>query len=385
MIRDVREPLQSLKPRFDKTPPGTQSSLRMRWPALILSLAAFLYAVAPAFAEERTLLSREEEPAFLLNESDSAHGTHVTLIVQLPPATTVSTLVLEHPLRVVIDMPPSKNVKNTGLNVDKHTMVSALRIGVHQDKLRFVLDLRGKTTPQVSVSESARGTEIDVFVPGTPEAQPTEAPTATPEPVATVQVIVPEFPTEVPESIVTEVPQTSAPLTEEPTATQSAATATTVPTSTPTATNTPAPTNTEAPTPSATATPPQPTATATPLPVPPTAPPIAVASEGPRLLEFKFEYNESDKTPVIRISLSERSQFTLSKADERLYKLTIPGTQLATLGLKLPQFPPHDFAGFTFLQAEQRESNAEVKIGVERGARISALPQENDILVRIIK
>lgn len=346
----------------------------MRCLAFLVIIIAVVVASLPVSAEDRALLTQDSELSFTLNEAVSDEGVHVRLIVQMAPQTNVATLVLENPLRVVIDLPPSKTIKNKNIAVNKSAAVSALRIGAHSDKLRLVLDIRGLQPPEISVYQRDSGTEIDVFVKKVRTAVPT------PRAVATVQVILPE-PTEPPTSTSTALPESTSTPVPEATATYLAPTAPVAPsmTATPTSTSTTAPTPTRA---SPTAVP---TATVAPPPLPPTTPPTTAISGGPHVLEFGFEYSNPEHTPIIRISLSDRSEFKLSKAEERLYKLSIPGARLASLTLKLPQFPPHDFVGFSFVQAEQQGDSVEVKIGVDRGARISAFPQDKDILVRAAK
>jgi hypothetical protein len=99
---------------------------------------------------------------------------------------------------------------------------------------------------------------------------------------------------------------------------------------------------------------------------------------------FEFEYAKSDRLPMIRIKLSERIEFKFSKVDDRLFKITIPEGGVASPALKLPQFPPHDFIGFTYFKAATTSTGLEISIGVERGIRINAFAQDSDILVKAL-
>jgi hypothetical protein len=78
-------------------------------------------------------------------------------------------------------------------------------------------------------------------------------------------------------------------------------------------------------------------------------------------------------------------EFKVSKIDVNLYAIEIPDTTLSTETLSLPQFPPHDFLGFTYIEGAKTTGGVVVRIGVERGARISAFAQGSDIVVRMAK
>ncbi|MBN8548725.1 MAG: AMIN domain-containing protein [Deltaproteobacteria bacterium] len=323
-----------------------------------------------AYAQERLLELKDPQLSFQLSEQLDAERTVAVLKIEAVTEQEISTLLLEDPLRVVIDLPPTSKNKHKTFALPKSKIMSALRMGSHADKLRLVADLRGQAIPRIVLNPSTEGVTIELVLPAIPVVEATH--TATPIPVATVQIIgAASEATATPTG--TSVSQSSA----TPTATATA-TATSEPSPAPTLT----PTATTIPNPTA-----SPTAASLAPSTPPTQPPpsVAVVATGsPHLINFSFEYTNPEHAPFVRIELSDRTEFKLSKIEDRLYKLTIPGAQLATLTLKLPQFPPHDFVGLTFLQADQLSDSVEVKIGVSRGSRISALPQDKDIVIKVL-
>jgi len=108
--------------------------------------------------------------------------------------------------------------------------------------------------------------------------------------------------------------------------------------------------------------------------------------EGPQTLEdIKFYYQKPNNVPLLRIVLAKRPKFTLVKKGEKLYHLTIPNCAIKWSHLELPQFPPHDFKGFSLVMAEMLGKNMTLSIGVERGARVTAFGKNNEIWIKAVK
>jgi len=103
------------------------------------------------------------------------------------------------------------------------------------------------------------------------------------------------------------------------------------------------------------------------------------------LEDIIFYYGKGDGTPTLKLRLSKRPKYKLVKKDAKYYHLTIPRCSLMWDHLKLPQFPPHDFKGFSMVMAERLGRDVKITIGVDRGTRITALANETEILIKTAK
>lgn len=296
--------------------------------------------------------------------------------IQVPTAAGIQlqAFILQNPARLVADIsgirrklrPESKNISLSPL--------SSVRLGVHPDKARLVFDFN---TDSITMAEERSGLAVNLKVEfanqteqsETPAAQATEAPTLT-RPTQT--------PTARPSIVATEAPS---PL---PTNTPSPSPKATL-----------APTQTPVPTKQATIEP-SPTASATPTQVPSTATPRATFTpsivskaatdsspiSGISVSALQFDYADADRAPILRITLSSKVEFKLSKKDDKTFKVLINNCRLSSRHLALPIFPPQEFVGLTFSMAQQIGDDVEITIGVERGIKVSALPRDNQIWVK---
>ena len=74
----------------------------------------------------------------------------------------------------------------------------------------------------------------------------------------------------------------------------------------------------------------------------------------------------------------------MSRKSDREYLLTIQGTKLGGEYLSLPQYPPQEFEGLTYVAAQLTKSgNTEVTLGVERGIKLNAFLKDYGIWVKI--
>ncbi len=350
--------------------------------ALLLSLFS-LFWFCEAYAQTNSLLSNTASPAFDITEEFSADGAKLKL--RLLEQTKAKTWHLHHPERVVIDLPPSSGLKNKAFKDFSSTLLLAVRLGIHPDKTRLVLDLQGSKTTTIQSKQDERDLIIEVLFPYSIVPIPTATSsaaeqTSAPKEPAVVVTMPQVTPTAMPE-VTAAGTDTAAPLLQETPSVSPTATCTETPTAAPpTATATPHPTATRTPRPTATATA-LPTATGTAQPDS-SALPVTTAVQ---VKKFEYEYEGNDRSPLIRIRLDTKTAFKLSKTADKLYSLSVPTGTFASPGLRLPQFPPRDFAGFTYLQGANQRGGIEVIIGVERGVRITATAQEQDILVRAVK
>ncbi len=306
------------------------------------------------------VLSKKEgiRLSILRGPSNSA----VTILLSLPKKKTVSPelFTIADPTRLVIDIPhlPLTIAKN--FEVPAHPLIRAVRIGSHPDKVRLVVDM---TTAPSNLSYQLHprddGFTIDVSFSslGGPQSEtPMPSPTITvqPESTAPPATLSPQTP---------DASQSSPASSHPPSIVDAVATPTDIPVTV---------SPTDIPELMVTV------GSATPLPETPTSENL----QGQALHSISFDYFEAARTPVVRFSFSERPQYKLTKMSETAFKLTIPKVGLITKQLRLPQFPPQDFIGFTLIHATPRESRLEIIIGVDRGVKINAITKEKDILVR---
>ncbi|MGE5624771.1 MAG: N-acetylmuramoyl-L-alanine amidase [Bacillota bacterium] len=107
----------------------------------------------------------------------SASGARTELVLFLSEPTEHTLFTLSQPDRIVID------VDNAELAATLPTgtgLVGALRSGVHDDKLRLVLDLTGRAMPQSSLRNGPNGPELVVDL--VPEGTSTQAGVSPPAP-----------------------------------------------------------------------------------------------------------------------------------------------------------------------------------------------------------
>ena len=87
-------------------------------------------------------------------------------------------------------------------------------------------------------------------------------------------------------------------------------------------------------------------------------------------------------SPIAKILLNKKSNFTVSKVPPELYKIIIPNCKLASKNLELPFFPQPEFKSFIFIQAKQTSNNIEVSIGVEENTALNYLQRDSEIWVK---
>lgn len=86
----------------------------------------------------------------------------------------------------------------------------------------------------------------------------------------------------------------------------------------------------------------------------------------------------------MKIKLSFRSEYKLTRRDQKTFDLEIPNCTVASESLALPYFPPHDFVGFTFVKVERSGNGVKVALGVDRGVRIASVVNENEIWIKAL-
>lgn len=329
--------------------PAAISRLIFARNTLVLAVAFLLVALLLLWASD----SRAEEKA-LLNYKDGKLS--VTLLptkpepslllkVESPALSSAEIFGIENPWRIVIDIPGVSTSKNSS-SLLSTTLLKAVRIGRHENKMRIVLDVAGSGLPEHRWTVIPPLLELHISPNAqvvTPTITARPAPTLTAAPIATA---------------------TMAPI---PTATAApAATATILPTLTSMPTS--PPTFTLPPTTVATTVVPKPAKT---------APAVAAART---LAGIIFGYRNG--TPAVELILGQKMEYKLAKKGDKLYQLTISDCTLASEHLALPHYPPHDFAGFTYLAGGAKDGNIEISIGIDRGAVITSYAKDSSIILK---
>ena len=362
-----------------------------------LVLFLISYNTSVSIAEEQ--LASFADPQININviETKKNNLDVIQLRVQSKKLTSSSLFSLENPSRIVLDLTGPNIKKNRTFNL-KHGLISALRIGAHPEKTRLVIDIKSETIPAYQWNESGTTATLTINSSGTPVTSKEEL---VKEPSAkntdiVISEIIPEKTLKPSPTVVDEVLGIESDKIEEliskqpkPTSTpKKTETPEPTPTQTATATNTPAATETAKIVATIEAEPADgPVAQTTPKAEEKTEaathPSVKVAEpDGMQLVEdVRFEYTENS-LPTIKIILKNRPQFELIKQDEKTYKLVLKDSKINRAALRLPQFPPHDFVGFTYFAPEENDSLVEFTIGVERNVRITASPNESEIWIR---
>jgi hypothetical protein len=103
----------------------------------------------------------------------------------------------------------------------------------------------------------------------------------------------------------------------------------------------------------------------------------------PQVNKISFERDQSSQVMMIKISLSQRTPYTLSRTGQRAYRLALPETIFADENLTLPHFPPQDFKGITLVNPERGNGQVEFFIGVERDIKLASFAHDNEIWIKV--
>lgn len=297
------------------------------------------------------------------------------------PVDEANVFAITGPIRLVIDLPGAHIKKNESFKANTG-LVKGVRFGTYPDKTRVVFDLTSAASAPVVKSQVVDGRlliELSESGSSAPRQVPTELPTLAPS----QRPVAPTAPQATPtsEPTPTAIPSRTSSPTRAPTAVPSLP-PTETPANYPTSPPTLAPT---APPPEATA---APTNTRKSFPIGLSVPPEELTKPlpgGPITVErLEFDYFPEDRSPVLKIVLNQRTEYKLSRTDQKIFRLIIPGSHLAGKFLTLPQFPPGDFVGLDSVQAKPLKDDVEILINVDLGARLASFAKENEIWVRVL-
>lgn len=317
---------------------------------------------------------------------------------------------LDSPRRLIVDL-RGETIRKNHLRKIKSSLFSAIRFGAHTDRARIVFDSNKLGLASYTISQYSNHLLIELnpakpatlmatpqavklekendatenpsnkneeLVPSTTSTPMQEKSEATNTPTPTIESTKTAKPT--PEAAT---PTSTASATAESVVTATASTSTpdvtnTAPSHEASVTTTPAPLHDTA-TPETQAPQPSPVST---IVVTPT---IEAANAATMVTGIMFEREGQMQSPIIRVSMNRRSEYRMSRLDEKFYKISIPNVHLAKPTFGLPQFPPQDFEGFALVSATDEARGIEIKVGVERNSKINVVTAENDILIRIAK
>jgi hypothetical protein len=112
--------------------------------------------------------------------------------------------------------------------------------------------------------------------------------------------------------------------------------------------------------------------------------PKTTPTSGKQRLLSGIDFDTVDGEHVVALRLNQAvPPFQLVRRDARTYLLTVPETGISTLGLSLPQYPPADFSGITFIHPQAGNSKLLATIGVKKGVKLTAVPSESVIFIKI--
>jgi hypothetical protein len=335
-------------------------------------------------------------------------GDSTVVKLEAPTTMTANAFYLDTPARLVIDAAGCKTRRSEKFPGAPRSMVSAVRVGAHADKLRVVVDLSVDSKPAFTLAAGERSVTLTIRGAGTGSREEIVLPTVKPTVQATATTVKPVL--TLPKVPPTEVSRPAQ--VAQPTVVQSIVAAapsplgegrgvvaevpTTVPTPVPQASSGTAAVG-EVPASGSPTSVPQVMNPAEPPAVVPTAtqvlptvvPSQVVAAPTLRgtilylLNGYRFEYLEPGRSPVLKIILNKaRANAQISKVGSRAYKIVISSCGISGRGLDLPQFPPADFIGFVMVAAKLVEDKTEITISVEQGVTLGTFVRQNEIWVK---
>jgi hypothetical protein len=272
----------------------------------------------------------------------------------------INILVIENPIRLVIDVAGVSSKASQSIPV-KNSKISSLRIGVHPDKTRIVIDVTGIDAPEYEISDNGEVTFSFVGQSADSDVEEPARPVATPKPIIEIK----EIPT---------LPK------KEPIA--------------------------------------QPTPRIAPTPKPITEvdedlPPILAPKKKPPPVIEDIEESSSDDSvdeeipaiakqpgtglvksiyyqtlsdtgaPAVTLDIEGLDSYSLNKRKPDLYELVIQNAHLAGKHLSLPQFPPDTFKGFSVIVGREEGGNVFLKIYVEENVKLFPFVAKGQLWLKV--
>ncbi len=260
-----------------------------------------------------------------------------------PQATIAPTVFsLENPPRLVVDVSghQSRSPFEQALN-DQH--LSKIRIGVHPEKVRLVLDLKrpaqvdytvipDKFTGAVSV-DFVFGGRRETPTPTASTEEPIEPETETPSPTETI--LIPEDSEEETENV--------APTVE---------------------------TELEGKTKSVDIT---------------ETPDQGVSGGLAQITGINFSSFTADGRPAVVVAVGGLGNYSLVKRSDKIFELVLENAKLKDDHLALPYFAPDGFSGMEAVIAKQESKNVVVKIYVEKGTKLTPFRTKGQLWLKVLE
>ena len=308
---------------------------------------------------------------------------------------TANVFAMEKPERIIVDLPTGSSL-NWFRNVSvQKGGVQRVRVGSHDSKVRFVLDLSQPSKGAYKVFNADNMLRITIKNVGKKgpilfkeEPAPTSSPTiTTPKPTSTVLITptVVIVATNLPTSIATKnATNTGVPTVEESFTTM------------PSATMTPTPTPTLTPTATVEATE-NISSKQDSLDVPSRAkkiPTLASIEISPTPAEGESEsarkvkllslgYEMSDKgEPCLRLKFSRVVSYQMVRSSQDLFVVTLDDVVLSDSSLSLAHFPPAAFSRFVSARAQVEKGGLKIFIYIENGSYLLSIPKGSEIWLK---
>ena len=142
------------------------------WNRLVITTAIlFLGTLVPfrfAGAQPPTLLEWSEDGLGIVLDSNSSSEAQVT--INIGDGSLRATFAVDNPSRIVLDLTKVSLKGSRSVKVPRPALIRGIRLGVHKDQVRVVLDCEGDRSPKFTVEGSTGA--IKVTLRALPGAKP---------------------------------------------------------------------------------------------------------------------------------------------------------------------------------------------------------------------
>ncbi len=107
-----------------------------------------------------------------------------------------------------------------------------------------------------------------------------------------------------------------------------------------------------------------------------------ISNDGNCILSSVYFDNDITGSSISKIALNQKTNFSIKKTSNELYKIFIPNCKLISKSLEHPFFPPPEFKKFIFIQTKEIGDNIEVSVGVEKDTTLNYLQRDSEIWVK---
>lgn len=390
--------------------------------SIFCALLISQFLVFAALAEDKQTAISIQDVFHIKISAASPESLEIKISNSLKNVPEYSVSTINDPARIVVDIKPTISaLKNATYPLKENPAdVRQIRLGVHKEKTRLVFDLVSKVAPKIewkveSGTLQISSTQISKKAPaasGEPTTNKISEPSQVPpeeHPISATPT--PHLASSIPlhsSASSHSIAAVSASASNTPYPLPSAAPQSPHPSLLPSAIPviTPQPTAVEDPTPPVLPSvepqiekkspmpSPAPFPTLLPSAIPETMPPAAsppLVSPQPLsitgdengdkqyLIKVEFVTAGPGQKSYARLSFKKRPQFRLVRKDDRTFILSVSECSIGGRHLLLPIFPPQDVGGINYLQPESKDGSCAISLGLERGLRLEAIAEGNNI------